>query len=87
MFSTSGYPPPDGPARDYLTGSATQSDAFLRSCSFLHGLFVQTATVLKDIKKPTAEKFWNYMKEGMKFGAHGPHRQEFYQKVKTLAEV
>jgi len=65
----------------------TQRDAFLRSCSFLHGLFVQTVAVLKEIKEPTAEKFWNYMKDGMEFGDHGPYRKEFYHTVQTLAEV
>jgi len=87
MFSTPGYPPSDGPAHDYLCGSATQVDAFLRSCSFLHGLFVQTVSVLKDIKEPTAENFWDYMREGMRFGAHGPQRKGFFGAVKTLAEV
>ena len=61
--------------------------AFLRSCSFLHGLFVQVVAVLKDIKEPTAEKFWVYMNEGMLSGAHGPQRTRFFEVVKTLAEV
>jgi len=87
MFPTPGHPPTDGPAHIYLTESTTQRDAFLRSCSFLHGLFVHTAVVLKDIKEPTAKKFWEYMKDGMKLGAHGPHRKEFYDAVKYLAEV
>ena len=61
--------------------------AFLRSCSFLHGLFVQVVAVLKDIKEPTAKKFWVYMNEGMLSGAHGPQRTRFFEVVKTLAEV
>lgn len=63
-------------AHDYLSESATQIDAFLRSCSFL-GLFVQTVDVLKDIKGPTAKKFRDYMKEGIKFKVHGSHRKGF----------
>jgi len=39
------------------------------------------------MKEPTAEKFWNYMKEGMGFGAHGPDREEFYGHVKAFAKV
>jgi len=87
MLSTPGYPPTDGPAHIYLTGSTTQRDALLRSCSFLHGLFVQTADVLKDIKEPTAEKFWKHMNEGMDCDGHGPHRKKFYCAVETFALV
>ena len=87
MFSTLGYPPSDGPARDYLCGSTSNTDAFLRSCSFLHALFVQTVAVLKDIKEPTAEKFWEYMRTDMEFKAHGRHRQDFYGVVRKKAKV
>jgi len=87
MFSTPGYPPRDDLAHDYLSGSETQIEAFLRSCSFIHGLFVQTAAVLKGIEEPTAEKFRDFMNEGMQFKAHGARRKEFYDAVKSNAEV
>ncbi|KAL4072622.1 hypothetical protein V8B97DRAFT_1899112 [Scleroderma yunnanense] len=85
--NSTGYPPADGPARDYLSGSRTQQDALLRSCSFLHGLFVQIVAVLKeDIKGFTAERFRDYMRKGMGFRGHGPNRKAFYEAVTTLAE-
>jgi len=87
MFSTPGYPPPDGAVYEYLSRSGSPRDAFFRSCSFLHGLFVRTAAVLKDMQKPRAENFWKYMNGGMVLRAHGAHRKEFYDAVETLATV
>ncbi|KAF8554213.1 hypothetical protein OG21DRAFT_1484826 [Imleria badia] len=84
---SSGYPPSDKPAYEYLIGSNSQRDAFLRSCSFLHALFLQTATVVEGFKDaPDAGQLREYMKKGMQYDFHGECRRNFHEAVETHAK-
>ena len=88
MRSIPGYPPPDQPAYHYLMNSSSQRDAFLRSCSFLHALFFQTARALEGTTgRPAAEHFRNYMRKGMDHNGHGEPRRKFYEAAETGAQV
>ncbi|KAF8554216.1 hypothetical protein OG21DRAFT_1509127 [Imleria badia] len=87
---SSGHPPRDGPAYDYLHTLPTivQQDAFRRSCSFLHALFLEAALLLENInERPAAGPFRDYMNQGMQFGSNGEGRTTFYEAVKANAEA
>ncbi|KAF8138824.1 hypothetical protein EV363DRAFT_1314913 [Boletus edulis] len=81
---SSGYPPRDQPAYDYLIKSYSREEAFLRSCSFLHALFLQTIHVVKPMAKDTvAEQFRNKMTVGMLRNRHSEWRTNFYKEVRV----
>jgi hypothetical protein len=88
MFSNAGYPPSDKSTYHYLVGSESQWEAFLRSCSFLHALFLQTTVVVNTFTGGGADKkFRDYMKEDMAAHAHGERRTKFYDDVESKAAV
>ncbi|KAF8438649.1 hypothetical protein L210DRAFT_2278017 [Boletus edulis BED1] len=79
---SSGYPPPDKLAHEYLVGSHSQEVAFLRSCSFLHELFLRTTNIVKQMDKHNiAHQFRQTMNDGMTHGGHSKSRKTFYKDI------
>ncbi|EAU82803.2 hypothetical protein CC1G_11320 [Coprinopsis cinerea okayama7 len=89
-----GYPPPDSKIRDWLLSAerSTAQPAGIAAAAFLRAL-LKTATeaiqaILSEVPLGAAAntRFTQEMSDGSCFGTHPRYREEFYERVTTLAE-